>query len=335
MATKMSNKHLYTILLNANKYYTPDIYVALVHISVEIKDKDKNERFLIQTGDNKRTSLIKVLSNHLNINRQTIVNCLSEIEGLGILMYNEELFGWELIDMISMLQEGYTEIKDILLEDDFSSYKLREKKLLLYMCHLSGTKGFNDFNKFKGVDFIININRKDSMWRKILRTNSSYYAKYTINKFLAKVNDKIDDLSIERRKREFKPLTITQFIFYCNAPTLKQRYEDDIWIKIKYVNELEMIKQYARETEVTLSKQKMYQLAHGIGVIHSWIIKEYVCRCIIKKYIAIQKYKSREDIKSLPAYTATIIKYVIEEYSLMKKGQDIDIDSLEIDAIAI
>ena len=52
MATKIFNEHIYNIIENSNKYHTPDVYVALVHIASEIKDQDKKIRFVIQTGDN-------------------------------------------------------------------------------------------------------------------------------------------------------------------------------------------------------------------------------------------------------------------------------------------
>lgn len=326
MATKMSNKHLYTILLNANKYYTPDIFLALVHISTEIKDKNGNERFLIQVGDDKRNTLIRLLNEHTNINRQTIVHCLEEIEALEILSYVEELSGWELTDMIGMLQEGYTEIRDIMLQEEFSTYKLREKKLLLYMCHLLSTKNANEFRRFQGVDFVINTVKKDSMWRKILRTKSAYYAKYTVSKFLTKVEGKIENISEEKRKVEYKYYNSKQFIFYCNAAVeLKKKYDNIEWIKIKYADELDMIKQYAKNFGLTgenLTLNKMYQLAHTLGSITSWIIKEQICTIIMKKYKAIEKHKSREDIKSLPAYAASVIRGFLEDYRRHKDGKE-------------
>ena len=342
MATKMSNNHLYTIILNANKYNTPDIFIALVHISTEIKDKEGKERFLLQVGDAEKNTLVRLLREHTNINRQTIINCLNELEELGILRYVHELQGWELLDMINMLQEGYTEIRDVMLSEEFSTYKLREKKLLLYMCHLLNTKGATNFSKFNNADFIINTNNKDGVWRKILRTKSVYYAKYAINKFFAKIQGKniIEDISEDRRKKEYKFFNCKQFIFYCNAtPELKRKLNNEEWIKIKYANELEMIKQYAKNFELNGEKftlHKMYQLAHTLGSITSWIAKERICVLIMKKYKAIEIYNSRENISSLPAYTAAVIRAFFKEYKNFKEGREqVDLDKDDMEPVAI
>lgn len=326
MATKMSNKHLYTILLNANRYYTPDIYIALVHISVEVKDTNKDSRFVIQIGDSKKSSLINVLCEHTAINRQTIVHCVEELEKLEILKYSDELLGWELVDMINMLESGYTPIRDILLKEEFKTYKLREKKLLMYMCHLLSTNKSEEFRNLKGSDFVINVNDKDNteiltMWRQILNTKSKYYAASVMNEFLEKINC-LTNITEEKRKKDFRPKKIKRFVFYCNVDSeLKRNYNEDDWISIKYARELEMIHQYISNTGITLTKQKIYQIAHGIGSISSWIIKEFVCRKIINKYIAIQIHKSRDDIKSLPAYLSAMIKNIIVEFKNPKNIQ--------------
>lgn len=326
MATKISNNHLYTILLNAKKYHTPDVYVSLVHISVQVSDTDNNSRFIIQTGNDKKRTLVKVIKNFLNINRQTIINCLSEIEDLGLLVYNETLNAWELKEMINMLKEGYTSLNSILLEDFFKNLKLREKKLLLYMCHLLGTKDYKKFSNINQADFVINLTKKDSMWKKIISKSDSvyslYYTRTVIEKFLTKMGDKIDNLSEEKRKVDFRPKEITQFIFYFNSNVSSKKYDENISIELKYARELEMIRSYIKTTEINLSKDKVYQLAHGIGSLGSWVLKEYVTRSIIKKYIAIQKHKSRVDIKSLPAYVAAVVKEVTKDLINFQKAQE-------------
>ena len=331
MATKISNNHLYKILNDAKKYYTPDVFLVLVNISTQVADTNGIDRFIIQTGNDKKRTLIKVLCNFLSINRQTIVNCLNEIESLGLLEYNNNINAWELVEMVDFLKKGYTPLNESLLSAEFTNLKLREKKLYLYMTHLKASKGSEKFSSINEVDFVANLNEKNSMWRKILSKSSKpYYAKYSFQKFLTKMKNFIENKTEDIREKDFRPKEIKDKIFYFNAIKFKNsnnKYNEIF--EISYKNELAMIRSYLRYNDVTLSIEKIYQIAHSIGTLSSWQLKEYIARSIVKKYIAIQKYGTREDIKSLPAYIAAIIKTLINNYNEFIKGKDLELDSIK------
>lgn len=326
MATKIYNNHLYNLIYNANRYYTIDVYLALVHISVQFKDENDKSHFLIQTGDSRRKSLISVLNNFLDIERQTIVNCLGEIESLGLLVYSENYDGWEISDMGEMFKrkdeledpelklDGYTNLKDILLSDEFKTLRLREKKLLLYMCHLQDTKGANKFAAIYKCDIVINVLNEKSIWRKILRTKSKYYALSVIKEFKEKLKNSIEDVSKKCKGSKFKPKTILKFMFYFNVPKIKKNEKVDLWTKQRYFKEIQLIEEYMGILDVTLPEKKKYQLAHSIGCL-KWELKELVVRNIINKYRSVQVHKDSKDISSLPAFTAAVIKRIKEEYN--------------------
>lgn len=318
MATKMANGNLYNIVLKAKKYHTPDVFIALTYLSSQVKDINKKEHLILQTGTEKLAALVKTVENFTKINRQTVANCINEIINLGLLEYNSTLSAWELLNSIdNMLKDGYTLLHEILFSDFFKTLKLREKKLLMYMLHLSCSKNSTKYKNVTGTDFIININNEDSMWNKIVTSSkyrtAVYFVKYTLEKFINKLkaNNIIQDLTDDKRDRDFRPSSYKQFLFYFNAPELKKKESavDELTEK-KSATEIEIIKVYCEDYNVDLTTKQTYQLAHAISGLTSWKLKDFITRTIMNKFRAIQIHKSRENIKSLPAYVAAIIREI-------------------------
>ncbi|MBP3915033.1 hypothetical protein [Clostridium sp.] len=335
MATKLTNSSLYNIILNANRYYTPDVYLNLIHLSSEFKLKEGNKKvFLIQTGEEDKNTLVRVIKEHTGLNRQTITNCLEEIQELGLISYNHEVDGFELLgmDKIGCLSSisseendesvklaGYTNLRDFFLTKEFSNLKLREKKLLMYMSHLADSISGKKFSKFQPADFVINVLNEASVWRKILRTSSKYYAKYVIEAFIVKVPQYIEDKTEEIRKTVLKPKSRLEYMFYVNSIKIKEKFVISTAMEIKYGKELYLINEYVQSFGISVSEQHKYQLAHSVGCLSNWDIKDLVIKEIMKKFKAEQVYKSRERIKSIPAYTASVIKNVISIYRTPKE----------------
>ena len=54
------------------------------------------------------------------------------------------------------------------------------------------------------------------------------------------------------------------------------------------------------------------------------VLKERITQLIINKYRAIQIHKSRENIKSLPAYAAAVVRSVVNEFKAFKSRMSSD-----------
>lgn len=65
-------------------------------------------------------------------------------------------------------------------------------------------------------------------------------------------------------------------------------------------------------------------LVRAISNLKEWFLKDRVAQLIINKYIAIQIHKSRENIKSLPAYAAAVVKSVVNEYENFREIQKVN-----------
>lgn len=327
MATKIVNSSLYKIIFDANRYHTPDVYINLVHISSEMKSEDKKTKaFIIQTGSDDKNSLVRVLKEHTGNNRQTISNCISEIQTLGLLEYSYEFEGWELLGMdkiTSLLAvenddelpkeeqirpEGYTKLREFLLSYNFSKLKLREKKLLLYMCHLQDSVSGKKFRNFQPSDFVINIYKSSSIWRKILRTENKYYARDKVEEFLKNASEYIDDNSEEVRKTVYKPKNIIKYFFYATSSVIKAKFNIPIAMEIKYRKELQLINEAAYSYNVSLEDNQKLQIAHSIGALSNWNFKDYIVRLMMRKFLSIQKYNPNDKISSIPNYLAAVVK---------------------------
>jgi hypothetical protein len=59
-------------------------------------------------------------------------------------------------------------------------------------------------------------------------------------------------------------------------------------------------------------------LVRAIANLKEWFLKERITQLIVNKYRAIQIHKSRENIKSLPAYAVAVVRSVVNEYKNFK-----------------
>lgn len=327
MATKLYNSHLNKILFQCNEYYILDTYITLVHISSEV-----NNKYLIQSYSDSKSDLIALVKKHVNTSYKTIYNCIEKLIELDILCYNTALYSWSLVDMELMTKSknealqnnditdnysGYTHIRSFFFSNEFFNMKAREKRLMIYMAQLADSKASNFHESFS-----MNLLKPNSGWLKVLRTKCKYYAKYTIENMLKKYIDIFENKTDEYRSKDIAPTKNKNFKFFFNCKSIKDKAkEDDSFelIKITNPNEYTLVMDKIRFAEITLSKQKIMHLIRSISTLKEWFLKERVVQLIINKYIAIQVHKSRDDIKSLPAYAAAVVRSVVNEYKQFKE----------------
>lgn len=326
MATKLYNSHLNDILLNCNEYYILDTYITLVHISSEV-----NNKYLIQTYSDCKADVISLVRKYINVSYKTAYNCIDTLIEKNILSFNNELNSWTLVNMENMTKSkdnaledrdsltGYTHIRNFFFTDEFFNMKARKKRLIIYMAQLSDSKSSN-FHQ----GFTMNLLKPNSPWLKILRTKCKYYAKYTIENMLAKYNELFINNSETLRNSDLAPKRIKRFKFSFNCDAIKKKHNENEsidLIKINNPNEYELVMQKLRFADVTLTKQKIMHLIRSIANLREWFLKERVAQIIVNKYRAIQIHQSREDIKSLPAYAAAVVKSVVDEFNAFKETQ--------------
>ena len=96
--------------------------------------------------------------------------------------------------------------------------------------------------------------------------------------------------------------------------------EDDYieLVKINNPSEYNLVMEKVKYAEITLTKKLVMHLVRAIANIKEWFLKERITQIIVNKYRAIQIHKSRENIKSLPAYAAAVVRSVVNEYKGFK-----------------
>lgn len=327
MATKLYNSHLNKIIFECNEYFILDTYISLVHISSEANDK-----YLIQTFSDSKSDIIALVRKHVNASYKTIYNCIQKLMDMDILTYNYELFSWSLVNLELMTKSksqsikieedsnysGYTNIRTFFFTDEFANMKAKEKRLIVYMSQLADSKS-SSFHE----DFSMNLLKPNSSWLKVLKTKCKYYAKYTIEAMLNKYSSLFEDKTEEFRSKDLAPKKNKNFKFIFNCLTIKNKAKDDKdfeLVTLTNANEYHLIKEKIKFAGITLTKQKIMHLIRAISNLKEWFLKERVAQLIINKYIAIQIHKSREDIKSLPAYAAAVVRSVVNEYKSFKES---------------
>lgn len=325
MATKLNNEHLDNIMMNSKSYHILDTYIALSHISSEV-----NGKYLIQTYTDTRADIVNQVKKYVKISYKTIYNNVDELIKLGILWYNTNLSSWSLLGMENMTKskssaesiedmsnlKGYTKIRKFFLLPEFHKMKAREKRCIVYLAQLSDSKASKSYDHF-----VMNLSKPNSKWMKVLKTNCKYHAKYTIKNMLEKYKNLFTDNSKEIREKEYAPNSINnfKFSFQClviqKVDTDESQYE---MIALHHHNELDLVKSRAKFSNITLSKVQMMHIVRAVCTIKEWFLKERVIQIIINKYIAIQVHRSRENIKSLPAYLVSVVKSVINEFNDFK-----------------
>lgn len=328
MSTKISNEHISRISQECREYKILDVYIILAHISSEVK----SGKYLIQSYSSKKSDLINIVHKYCpNTAYKTISNCIEKLESMNILIYDESLCAWTLNNMENMtkaksdaetLEEretlnGYTNIRKFFLTDEFFNMRAREKRIIIYICQLLDSKASKNYRNIS-----INLLKFNNSWLKILKTKCKYYAKKTIENMLNKYKDIFNDFSLEVREKDIAPKTVTnfKFTFTCEALSNKNS-EDDMLelIKMKNPKEYALVKNKVDFAHITLSKQKVMHIVRSISTLKEWFLKERVVQIIVNKYIAIQIHHSRENIKSLPAYAAAVVKAVVNEYNSFKE----------------
>lgn len=214
------------------------------------------------------------------------------------------------------LLTGYTHIRKFFFTPEFRNMKAREKRLLIYMAELNDSKA----SKFHD-GFSINLLKYNSSWMKILKTKCKYYAKYTIDKMLNKYSEVFKNNSETERLKDLAPKRNTNFKFYFECKAINTKTIEDDYIELVKINnpsEYNLVMEKVKFAEITLSKKLVMHLVRAIANIKEWFLKERITQLIVNKYRAIQIHKSRENIKSLPAYAAAVVRSVVDEYKSFK-----------------
>ncbi|MGL4772224.1 MAG: hypothetical protein ACRC2K_01545 [Clostridium sp.] len=325
MATKLYNSHLNDILSNCKEYYILDTYISLVHISSEV-----NEKYLIQTYSDSKADLIALVRKHVNASYKTIYNCIETLLQKNILKYNDELSAWTLVNMENMTRaksasqnssefSGYTNIRSFFFTEEFNKMRAPEKRLLVFMAQLSDSKAA-DFHK----GYVMNLLKPNSSWMKVLKTKCKYYAKYTIEKMLSKHSHIFDDNTKGMRESDIAPKRVNSFKFSFNCSLIKEKNTDETAYDLVVSNnpkEYALIREKLNFAEVTLSKHQIMHFIRAIQNLKEWFLKERVVQLIVNKYRAILVHKSRENIKSLPAYAAAVVRSVVLEFNSFKESE--------------
>ncbi|NFO58594.1 hypothetical protein FDB39_17425 [Clostridium botulinum] len=330
MATKLYNSHLSKIIFECNEYYILDTYISLAYISSEV-----NSKYLIQTFSDSKSDLINLVRRNMNASYKTIFNCIDKLIEKSILSFDNELNSWVLVNMENMTKSkydsnndsymestGYTNIRNFFFTDEFRKMKAREKRLIIYMSQLCDSKASKFHNSFS-----MNLLKPNSSWMKVLKTKSKYYARYTINKMFNKYEYIFKDNSETMRIKDLSPKKTTNFKFYFECSAIDTRVLEEQYIELVKLNnpkEYEMVKEKIKFAGITLTKKLVMHLVRALANLKEWFLKERVAQLIINKYIAIQIHKSRENIKSLPAYAAAVVKSVVNEYKNFRKIQKVN-----------
>jgi len=303
-----------------------DTYIGLVHISSEL-----NNKFIIQTYHDSISYLTNLVRKYVNTTYKTIRNCINKLIDSKILIYDNTLEAWIIEGMSNMVKSkknvlnedeailctGYTKIRPFFLTDEFHAMRSMEKRLLIFMAQKSDSK-FS--NKFK--NFVVNLNRRNSGWYKILRTTDKYYAKKTIQKMFDKYKNIItplvneDSESLNYYTRKSKLFTI-EFICPMIAGKNEKAALEDESIKTvitKNPEEYRLIETKATFLEIILDKKQTMHIIRAISNIKEWFLKERIVQLLLNKIRSIQIHKNSNTIKSLPAYAAAVVKNTINEY---------------------
>ncbi|WP_252235708.1 hypothetical protein [Clostridium sp. ZS1] len=330
MATKLYNSHLSKIIFQCNEYYILDTYISLAYISSEV-----NSKYLIQTFSDSKADLINLVRRNMSASYKTVFNSIDKLIDMCILSFHKELNGWVLVDMENMVKSktdsndeskinltGYTNIRNFFFTEEFRKMKAREKRLIIYMAQLCDSKGSKFYHSFS-----MNLLKPNSSWMKVLKTKSKYYAKYTINKMFNKYKHIFNDNSYDMRIKDLSPKKTTNFKFYFKCPAIDNRVLEDEYIdlvKLSNPKEYDLVKEKIKFANITLTKKLVMHLIRAISNLKEWFLKDRVAQLIINKYIAIQIHKSRENIKSLPAYAAAVVKSVVNEYENFREIQKVN-----------
>ena len=211
---------------------------------------------------------------------------------------------------------GYTHIRNFFFTPEFRNMKAREKRLMIYMSQLSDSKA----SKFHD-GFSMNLLKLNSGWMKVLKTKCKYYAKYTIDKMLIKYSEIFKNNSETERLKDLSPKKNTNFKFYFECAAINTKTQEDDYIELVKINnprEYNLVMEKVKFAEITLTKKLVMHLVRAVANLKEWFLKERITQLIINKYRAIQIHKSRENIKSLPAYASVVVRSVVNEYKNFK-----------------
>ncbi|GGI12573.1 hypothetical protein [Gottfriedia solisilvae] len=308
MAEKMYRKHVESILLDAKKDRTLDVFFALVEMANQFNLPKANPHapqeylFTVESEVQSLYSLCQAICNQVDHfdfdnNRSTIHYALKDLEDLGILACHEE-HGYYMKDMEEMVKtgsKGYVYLRPVFFTEHFFKMKVTHRRLFTYMCYVLDTGDANaKFFKEYGVDIIINLAKQDKSkklnWLSVLHTENVYYARAVIAELIDTYKHTfVLDESNARRADKFthrKSRHIKSYFAFLVYPILKkervtaeQKMKD---LKERHMTLANMIEVYEKDYKlkmptgvfnILVSKLAKYSRAVHERVIHTMFNK--------------------------------------------------------------
>lgn len=279
MAKHIYNGTLEILLTKSNHHRNIDLMLALVDLSSQVKiGKGKTDcKFIVPCYNDAAHGIWNEVNlKYPNfINKATVNDCVKELKELGLIAYNNELNGFEIINMEKMLakkDKGYTDIRQFFFNESFTKIPFAEKRALLYMIHLMDKKRMS--KKFKinyGVDIVCNLNnyRKsyptdELNWMTICNTNNIYYVKRILDSLSKNYPDLVTSRTNEMRLEKYgkhkgisKGVCVDVIYFFDLSDTIKgieyNLSEEFNRLSKSFPNLLNKIDELVSKSEITLT----------------------------------------------------------------------------------
>lgn len=336
MAKHISKNHIKNILLNSNRYRTLDLLIVMADMATQVLvDKtNKDYKFIVPSHNNAHA-----LWDNINIkypefiNTTTCRDCLNELISLGIVEYNIELNGYELIDMNEMLSKkgcGYINIRDFFFTKAFTTMKFSQKKILLFFIYqLDQKKVSNIFKNKFGVDIYQNLNRfikshknDDLNIMTVLRTNDVYYVKSVLDNMLLTYPDLFSDKSEESRQYNYNKIKgkcngdLVLLTYYLDLnPSIKDNTynidEEYNSLCQRYSLVHKNIEEVCSECNIELDKLTKLNLLRRLYK-HASYVHRNVTNTVIKRLTDVSTSKTYGGIRNIAAF----IQHLVNKYPL-------------------
>ena len=231
MANKMYNGILETILLKCEHHKSIDFFIAITSLANQIHIKPSTT--YDENGNKRKTEYIFIVpcvNNTVHclwtemdsifpklMNKTTIYKCVEEFIELGIIKYNVQYNGFQIMDMEKMVvkkDKGFTKIRDFFFTDTFLNIPFAEKRIIMYIAYSSGKTSVSQrFKKEYGADVVVNLNNCKSEqnqnvlnWLSVCRTDNVFYARKLISSLLTNYVDLFEDITLKLRKNKFEKI---------------------------------------------------------------------------------------------------------------------------------
>lgn len=340
MAKHIYNDILEKILTKTKHHRTIDLVFALIDLSKQIKTgKEKtNYKFIVPCFNDSPHSLWNEVDTKFPnlINKTTIYDCVKELKELEIIKFNNELEGYELINMEKMLNKkdkGYTDIRPFFFTKSFIKMPYIEKRALVYMLHLLDKKTSSKiFKNDYGVDIVCNLNnyrksfnKNELNWMTVCRTSNIYYVKRIFNSLATNYLDIIESKTNEFRKIKYgkqkgisKGVCVDVIFFFNLKNNLKDKdYNEDLEIEIlseKFPDLRKIIDNTCEKQNVKISSQSKLALLRRLYKFLPFAQENIISKIVSR--IEKSKHSRYLVIRNIEAF----VQHIVNTNPLLKKS---------------